>query len=100
MSTTMINKYENHIFEDLIYEPKRDVLIHKQIEIPWKMIFIMGSKRRNRRKKSNWKPYTYQAVYVIDVEDVECEIRKYKLDKMLKYIWKVNKKGKLIKLNI
>jgi hypothetical protein len=98
---TMITRYDNHVFEDLIYEPKYKALFHKKIEIPWKLIYVMSySKRRNRKKRNNWKPYSYESIVVPDVEGVECEIHKNKIEKILKHLWSINKKGKLINMNI
>jgi hypothetical protein len=97
-----ITKYNNYIFEDLIYEPKHNALFHKKREIPWGLVYTMTfSKRANRMKKEKeWIPYIYKAAEVTDVEGVAREILKDKLEAMVKYITNHNEKNKPVNLNI
>jgi hypothetical protein len=79
MEKIPITHYNGHIFEALVYDPERKILIYKENEIPWKL-----TKKSSFSKKINDnKDYIDNAAIIPDEKGVKRKIFKEKLEKVL-----------------
>jgi hypothetical protein len=79
MTRIPIIRYNNHNFENLVYDITLQVLFYKNREIPWRVTKITSFSKKKEESKS----YVYQSVVIRDVGGVKRKIFRDKLEKNL-----------------